>query len=150
MRPSSDEYFLEMAKLVSSRSTCARRSVGCVMVNDRNHIIATGYNGVASGLPHCTETPCEGADCLSGTGLDQCEAIHAEQNAIIQCRNTYEIHTVYCTTAPCVTCVKMLMNTTAQRIVFIEDYPHKKSKELWESVGRRWEHGAKRTCDNGH
>lgn len=138
MRPTSDQYFLEMAKLVSTRSTCARRNVGCVLVNGRNHIIATGYNGVASGLPHCTDVPCPGADCMSGRDLDLCEAIHAEQNALLQCHDVHQIYTAYCTTAPCITCVKLLLNTSCSRIVFLENYPHKRSKELWESTGRIW------------
>jgi len=80
-RPTQDEYFLKMAELVSTRATCARRKVGCVLVNSRKHILATGYNGVASGMPHCIDEPCPGANYPSGEGLDKCEAIHAEQNA---------------------------------------------------------------------
>lgn len=139
MRPTTDEYFISMAQLVSTRGTCKRRKVGCVLVNHRNHVIATGYNGVASGLPHCTDVPCPGGDCMSGQGLDLCEAIHAEQNALLQCREVYEIKTVYCTAAPCIMCTKLLMNTSAEKIVFLEDYPHSAaSKELWERKGRLW------------
>lgn len=138
MRPDHDSYFLSLALLVSSRGTCARRKVGCVLVDERKHIIATGYNGVASGLEHCIDTPCAGASAPSGTGLDLCEAIHAEQNALLQCKDVYSIHTAYCTDSPCISCVKLLMNTSCQRIVFIREYPHARSKELWTMVGRIW------------
>ena len=140
-RPPIDDYFLAVAKLVSTRATCARRQVGCVLVDDKNHVLATGYNGVASGLPHCIDVPCSGAHAPSGTGLDLCEAIHAEQNALLQCKNVYEIQTVYCTASPCITCIKLLLNTTCKRIVFIEEYPHGRSKELWEATGRSWIQG---------
>ena len=139
MRPSVDEYFTMMAILASSRGTCARRQVGCVLVNADKKVMATGYNGVPSGFVHCIDEPCEGADCPSGEGLDKCEAIHAEQNALLQCLDVNQIETAYCTTAPCIHCVKLLLNTGCQRIVFAEDYPHSDaSRKLWEKSGRSW------------
>ena len=153
-RISRDEWAVEIARVCAKRSTCLRRSVGCVLLNTRGHVIATGYNGVAAGLPHCNDTivdddgkntfiihplACSGAESLSGTNLDACQAIHAEQNALLQCRDVYAIDTCYCTTAPCVTCTKLLMNTSCRRIIFIETYPHAEaSKTLWESAGREW------------
>jgi dCMP deaminase len=143
MRPSVDNYFIDMAKLVATRGTCIRRKVGCVLVNKRNHVIATGYNGVAAGFTHCLDHPCPGADQPSGSGLDMCEASHAEQSALLQCRDVYEIHTLYSTTSPCIQCIKLLLNTSCQRIVFAEEYPHGISKQLWLSAGREWvQHGA--------
>lgn len=136
-RLSTIDYFLGIAHLVAQRSTCIRRQVGCVLVNDRNHILATGYNGVPAGFVHCTEMPCSGADCESGTGLDLCEAIHAEQNALLQCRNVYEIHTCYVTTFPCIHCIKMLLNTSTKTIIAAEGYPHEQSKILWQKKGHR-------------
>ena len=62
VRPPRDTYFMKMAALVAERSTCLRRSVGCVLVNGRHHVLATGYNGVASGLPHCNEVGQEKLD----------------------------------------------------------------------------------------
>lgn len=138
LRPTLDPYFLTIAKIVSTRSTCSRRQVGCVLVDDRKHILATGYNGVAAGQPHCTDAPCEGASFPSGQGLDSCQATHAEVNALVQCRDVYSIRTAYCTTAPCVNCLKMLLSTSCKEIVFIEDYPHSLSKSMWESAGRIW------------
>lgn len=152
-RIEADEYFLQMAELVSTRSTCIRRSVGCVLVNRRKHVLATGYNGVPAGAPHCnekapkfepygsrslTEYPnaCPGAGSPSGEDLEACYAIHAEQNALLQCKDVWDIHTVYLTTSPCVTCVKLFMNTSASRIVAREEYDPV-AKRLWYARGKR-------------
>ena len=128
MRPSRDEWALKLALLTAQRATCCRRQVGCVLLNSRGHVLATGYNGVAAGLPHCNHTEtvehheigmaeprlvevfphaCAGAWSPSGTNLDACQAIHAEQNALLQCRDIYQIHTAYVTASPCVTCCKL-------------------------------------------
>lgn len=151
-RPNVDEYFMSMAQLVATRSTCLRRAVGCVLVNERKHVIATGYNGNAAGLPHCNEpmlyspgsdravetmypNMCKGATAESGQNLDACQAIHAEQNAIAQCRDAWAIHTCYTTTLPCLTCIKILMNTSCERIVYAESYPHEAA--VRELCGKR-------------
>lgn len=73
-RPSVDEYFVMMAGLVSTRGTCVRRRCGCVLVDRNNHVLATGYNGVAAGLRHCIDVPCGGANLPSGQGLSACES----------------------------------------------------------------------------
>ncbi len=139
MRPSKDMYFSSMALLASSRATCPRRRVGCVLINERGHVLSTGYNGVAAGSRHCTEHNCPGASYPSGQGLDKCEALHAEQNALLQCRDVWTIDTAYVTASPCVTCTKLLMNTSCKRIVFIDEYPQLEAKELWIGVGRIWQ-----------
>jgi dCMP deaminase len=152
MRPTKDQLYLDMAKLIAQGATCLRRSVGCVLVNAKGQVLSTGYNGVASGLPHCNERreeylsgtrlikgfhyphACDGAYSPSGTNLDCCQAIHAEQNALLQCRDVYEIHTCYTTVSPCITCVKLLMNTSCQRIVFWERYAQDEAaQKLWET-----------------
>ncbi len=138
-RISADEYFLEMAQLVAGRATCSRRKVGCVLVNERKHVIATGYNGNAAGQPHCIDHACPGAGLPSGTGLELCEAIHAEANALLQCRNVYEIDTAYVTASPCMHCVKLLLNTSCKRIIFIEEYSHPEAKNYWLKAGRLWD-----------
>lgn len=138
-RPSKDDYFLAMAALVSVRATCRRRRVGCVLVDKYNHVLATGYNGVAAGQPHCLDVACPGAELPSGTGLETCQAIHAEQNAILQCRDVQAIETAYITTSPCSTCTKLLMNTGCKRIVFIEGYTDTTPQSLWK--GEWTEHG---------
>lgn len=139
-RPSSDEYFLAMATLVSLRATCRRRRVGCVLVDRHKHVLATGYNGVARGVTHCIDTACPGAGLPPGRGLDLCEAIHAEQNALLQCRDAKEIETAYVTASPCITCIKLFMNTGCKRIVFLEEYPHAAARNLWK--GEWIHHGA--------
>lgn len=138
-RPSKDQYFASMALLVATRATCARRSVGCVLVNARGHVLSTGYNGPAAGQPHCIDVPCKGACAAPGTMLEACEALHAEQNGLLQCKDVYSIDTAYVTASPCVTCTKLLMNTSCNRIVYIDEYPHPAARLLWEGAGRKWE-----------
>jgi len=82
---------------------------------------------------------CSGATAPSGMDLDSCQAIHAEQNALLQCRDIHTIHTAYVTASPCITCCKLLLNTSCQRIVYIEEYPHSAAKDSWISAGRIWE-----------
>jgi len=136
MRPDTITYFLKMAVLVSTRSTCVRRSVGCVLTNHRNHVIATGYNGVAAKLPHCVN--CK-RNSRSGEDLDKCMATHAETNALLQCPDVYSIKTVYVTVSPCIHCLKLLMNTSAEEIIFLHEYPGSDfCRELWESANRKW------------
>lgn len=118
-----DFYFMTMAQVVSLRTTCARRSVGAVLVNQRYHVLATGFNGPASGVPHCIDVQCPGATAPSGTALDACEAIHAEQNALLQCKDVYDIYACYTTAAPCAHCLKLLMNTSCKTIYYSTEYP---------------------------
>jgi dCMP deaminase len=155
MRLSRDEWALKLALLTAQRTTCYRRAVGCVLLNARGHVLSTGYNGVAAGLPHCNHKvdknpndlwglpffpyACIGAKSPSGTNLDGCQSIHAEQNALLQCRDMYAIHTAYVTASPCMTCCKLLLNTSCQRIVYVEEYPHSAAKDLWTGAGRAWE-----------
>jgi dCMP deaminase len=143
MRPSKDTMLLSMAGLLGQLGTCFRRKVGCILVNKHWHIIGSGYNGVAKGEPHCSESPCPGAQCESGQGLELCEAIHAEQNALLQCRDVQEIAICYVTTSPCVHCVKLLMNTGCHTIYFLNEYADvKQAKQLWCNGWRDWiQHG---------
>lgn len=158
MRPTRDQWAMKLAQVTARRATCLRRQVGCVLLDARGHVLATGYNGVAAGLPHCNEEDpsltetfsaitspkdvyphaCSGATGPSGQQLDACQAIHAEQNALLQCRDVHQIHTCYVTTSPCMTCVKLLLNTSCQRIVFVKEYPHIEARTLWEAAGRKW------------
>ena len=148
MRPSKAKTFLEMAGILAQRGTCARRQVGCILVNKFGHIIGSGYNGVASGFDHCIDSPCAGAAHTSGSGtsLYLCEAIHAEQNALLQCKNVQEIETCYVTISPCIQCTKLLMQTSCRAIVFSESSSHvREASELWQRYksNRIWqEHGA--------
>jgi dCMP deaminase len=139
-RTDRDAWCLKMAALVAERATCTRRRVGCVLTNSLGHILSTGYNGPPRGFQHCTpDEPCSGASLPSGTGLELCEAVHAEQNALLQCKDVELIASCYVTTAPCVTCVKLLLNTSCQCIVFSEAYPQMyKAHELWVVKGGRF------------
>lgn len=139
-----------MVMVTAKRSTCVRRSVGAVLLNSRGHVLATGFNGVAAGQRHCNQHDqfhetgyphaCPGAWAKSGTNLDGCHAIHAEQNALLQCRDVYAIETCYVTASPCMTCAKLLLNTTCQRIAFMEEYPGSDDvKALWTGSGRVWQ-----------
>lgn len=133
-----DEYYIAMATLASLRSTCARRRVGCILTDKDNRVLSVGYNGVPRKTPHCINSPCSGAESPSGTNLSNCYATHAEQNAMIACRDIGAIHTAYVTTAPCDSCAKLFANTSCQRIVFLEDYPST-GEDIWRLLGKQWE-----------
>ena len=131
-RLSWDQYFMQIAKLVASRSTCVRRHVGAVIVNNK-HILATGYNGAPSGLKHCSEIGCfrEQNNIPSGERHELCRGVHAEQNAIIQIAkhgiNNIQGSTLYCTNFPCIICAKMLINVGIKRIVYADSYAEQDS-----------------------
>lgn len=131
IRPTHDEVMLSVAVEVARRGTCARRQVGCVLTDKYQRIVATGFNGMARGEPHCLDHPCSGAGLPSGTGLDVCQAIHAEVNALMHCNDVMKIHTCYTTVSPCVICIRALINTSCERIVFLEEYPHPDAKLRW-------------------
>jgi dCMP deaminase len=133
-----DLVWLEVCCVIAKLATCPKRMVGCVLVNARGHVLSTGYNGVASGLAHCAEEPCPGASVSARAHPLACEAIHAEANALMQCSDPNAIDTVYCTDSPCEQCVKLLLNTSASRIVFAREYPSPYSRTLWEKAGRHW------------
>lgn len=155
-RPSRDELGLRLALLWAERATCARRKVGCVLFDADGYQLSAGYNGPAAGQPHCTEAPCPAVGMASGTGLGLCEALHAEWNAIARCPDVRKIHACYVTASPCLTCTKMLLNTSCRRIVFVERYAHDQAAEaLWtrdsemcslivpgvKTIPRVWEQG---------
>ncbi len=138
-RPSWDSYFMEIAQVVASRSTCLRRQVGAVMVKDRR-LLTTGYNGSPRGLVHCRETGClrEEKGVPSGERHELCRGLHAEQNAIIQAA-IYGVSikgaTLYCTHFPCSLCAKMLINVGIDHLVVYSDYPDSLSKLLLKEAG---------------
>lgn len=140
-RPSRDEVYLGMAELLATRGTCPRRQVGCIICAEDGEILGMGYNGVAAGRPHCSEGFfCSGADLPSGTGLDKCEAIHAEQNAILNLRDPKRAHTAYVTAFPCHSCLKLLLGTSCKRIVYAQPYPHSEAYAWWLEAGREIVH----------
>src|SRR5260370_18010546 len=119
-RISRDEVGLLIAQAWALRGTCARRKVGCLLVDINGWPLSSGYNGPPAGEPHCIDRPCPGASAPSGTSLDLCQAIHAEQNALIRCEDPALIHTPYVTSSSCLHCVNMLLNTNCQPIGFIQ------------------------------
>lgn len=133
-RPTWDEYFLEVARLVAKRATCGRRRVGAVVVKDKR-ILATGYNGAPSGLKHCIDIGClrEKLRIPSGQRHELCRGLHAEQNALIQA-SLYGISlkgsTIYATNQPCVICAKMLINAGVKEIVVADGYPDKMAMDF--------------------
>lgn len=138
-RPSWDEYFLEMAKLVAKRATCLRRQVGAVIVRDKR-ILSTGYNGAPTGLKHCTQIGClrEKLGIPSGQRHELCRGLHAEQNALIQA-SLYGINvkdsTLYATNQPCIICVKMLINAGIKDIIVSNGYPDALASSLLQEAG---------------
>jgi len=138
-RPSNDTYFLNIARAVSLRGTCRRRQVGAVFTDENHRIISTGYNSVASKLPHCYDHPCPGGFDKSGD-TSRCIARHAETIALSKCNDIYSIRTAYVTASPCIDCTRALLDTSCQRIVFSSLYPHPESQIIWESYNRKWCH----------
>ena len=138
-RPDWDTYFLEIAELVSKRSTCCRRAVGSGLVRD-HRILATGYNGAPSKLKHCLDIGClrEQLKIPSGERHELCRGLHAEQNAVIQAAlhgvNT-KGSTLYCTNHPCVICAKMIINAGVVRIVIRDGYHDKLATQMLKEAG---------------
>ncbi len=133
-RPSAGEYFMNMANLVATRSTCVRRQVGAVIVKDKR-VLSTGYNGAPKGSKHCDELGCIRVELNvpSGTRHELCRGVHAEQNAVIQAAYfgvSVKDSTIYTTTYPCSMCAKLLINAGIKEIVYYEGYPDDLSKDL--------------------
>ena len=130
-RASWDEYFMNIAREVSSRSTCPRKHVGAVIVRDKT-ILSTGYNGSVRGLPHCEDAGCmiEDNHCV--------RTIHAESNAIIQAAkhgSRIEGAGIYVTASPCWGCFKMCANAGLTRIVYGEFYRDPRIFQLAQTLG---------------
>lgn len=125
---------MQIAQLVSQRSTCMRRKVGAVLVRNKR-MLATGYNGAPSGLEHCLDYGClrEKLKIPSGERHELCRGLHAEQNAIIQA-SLYGVSVkdsvMYITNQPCIICTKMLINAGIKEIFIAEGYPDKMAAEF--------------------
>lgn len=145
-RPGWDEYFMTIARVVASRSTCLRRQVGAVLVKE-NRILATGYNGAPAGLRHCLEVGClrERMAVPAGERHELCRGLHAEQNALLQAAvygTSIQGATCYVTHQPCILCAKMLANAGITEVVFAGDYPDELAREIFAEAGvrlTRWE-----------
>jgi len=140
-RPSWDEYFMRIAREVAKRATCLRRSIGAVVVLDKR-ILATGYNGAPSGLPHCSETGClrDELGVPSGQRHELCRGLHAEMNALLQgSRHGIRMDgaTLYSTHVPCSLCSKMIINTGIVRVVAAVEYPDPLARDMLLQAGVR-------------
>jgi dCMP deaminase len=134
LRPSWDDYFYRLTSDVAERSTCRRRKVGALIVKDKR-ILATGYNGVPTGIEHCLTRGClrEELGIPSGEKQELCRGVHAEQNAVIQAAKygtAIEGAMLYCTNQPCITCAKILINAGIREIVFFNAYPDTLAEEM--------------------
>ena len=138
MRPSWDQYFMDIAKLICTRATCLRRNVGAVLVKNKR-IIATGYNGTLTKLPHCDKVGClrEKNNIPSGQRQELCRGMHAEANALLFA-STYGIDmhnaTMYSTNQPCVSCAKMIIQAGIKRVVFEGYYPDRLAVQLFKEA----------------
>ena len=131
-RPDIDTYFMRIARVVATRSTCLHRQVGAVIVLGKQ-IVSTGYNGAAAGHPHCLELGCAREGIPSGCNMELCRGAHAEQNAInFAARYGIAIEggCLYTTHYPCSACAKSIINAGITRVVYAEDYPDRMAKEV--------------------
>jgi dCMP deaminase len=138
-RPSWKEYFMDIASLVAKRSTCRRRQVGAIAVRDKR-ILATGYNGAPTGLPHCLDMGClrEELKIPSGERHELCRGLHAEQNVIIQAAYhgvSIKEAAIYCTNLPCSICSKMLINAGICDIMYQDGYADDMTEEMLSVAG---------------
>jgi dCMP deaminase len=132
LRPGIDDYFMNIAIMVSSRSTCLRRKVGSIIVRGKQ-IVSTGYNGAPQGVAHCLDLGCARDGVPSGERSELCRGAHAEQNAInFSARYGISIEgaTVYTTHFPCSWCAKSIVNAGIRRVVFLNEYPDPQSKAI--------------------
>ncbi len=141
VRPTWDEYFIEIMPLVGSRSTCDRGRLGCVIVKDKR-IISSGYAGSPAGCKHCDEAGHEMHTVTQEDGTESRHCIrtsHAEQNAIVQAAKigvSTDGATLYIKMTPCYICAKMVINAGIKRVVALNDYhASKRSKEVFKEAG---------------
>jgi dCMP deaminase len=126
-RPSWDEYFMSIARVVASRSNCVKRKVAAVVTLDRR-IISTGYNGTPRGTTNCNEGGCPRCNALipGGTRLDECFCSHAEENAISQAAYHgvgLRGASLYTTLSPCLNCTKLIINAGLREVIYNAEYP---------------------------
>jgi dCMP deaminase len=128
MRPDWNHYFLNMAKVAATRSTCDRKNVGAVIVSQDNHLISTGYNGAPRGWPSCDEA---GHELMEVNGRQSCQrTIHAEENAILQAaRKGVAVWgtVIYTTAAPCYDCARRIAQVGIAAVYYAEVYTSARS-----------------------
>lgn len=126
-RMATDQYFMSLSEVVSTRANCIKRKMGAVFVKD-NRIVSVGYNGTASNTIDCFDGGCYRCYHLAVSRaklLEHCFCLHAEQNALLDVGNTlsdYNNTTIYCTTFPCISCTKMIIQSNIKRVVYLNSY----------------------------
>ncbi len=139
-RPGWDEYFMDIAHVVSRRGNCSRRKVAAVIVSDRR-IISTGYNGTPRGITNCCDGGCPrcASDAPSGGNLGECICAHAEENAIVQAAYhgiSVRDCTLYCNLSPCLMCTKMIINAGIKEVVYETEYHFTdQARRLFDEAG---------------
>lgn len=145
IRPSWDQYFLNLMKTVGTRGTCDRGRSGCVIAKDKR-ILSSGYVGAPIGAKHCDESGHEMHTVKNEDGSESRHCIrttHAEQNAIANAARFgvgLEWATIYCNMTPCYSCAKMIINAGITRVVCNKDYhAGERSKEIFKETGIAYE-----------
>lgn len=139
-RPDWDEYFINVAHVVKTRSNCCRRHVAAVITKDQQ-VLSTGYNGTPRGITNCCDGGCPrcASDAPSGSDLGECICSHAEENAISQAAShgvSINGATVYCTLSPCLMCAKMIINSGIAEVIYEEEYAFSdQTKSLFREAG---------------
>ena len=155
MRPSWDEYFMQLANLASTRSNCMKRKVGCCIVSN-NKVIATGYNGTPRHLLNCFIGGCKRCNVTSIDttseepknvhNLGTCYCLHAEENALLEAGNIRidKSCTLYCDTCPCITCTVKIVQSGVGEVVYSQSYNmDAESIAIFDSAGikvRQFDH----------
>jgi dCMP deaminase len=146
VRPTWDEYFMELAMAVAKRATCDRGRSGCVITRDKQ-ILVTGYVGSPRGLPHCDEVGhlMKKMEHEDGRVSQHCvRTVHAEQNAICQAARlgiSLNGSTLYCRMTPCRTCAMLIINCGIVRVVCLRKYHDgKESEEMFKKAGVKLEY----------
>jgi len=137
-RPSFDENFLEMLEVIAKRSTCFRHQLAALIVKD-NKIISSGYNGNPRTFPHCDEMGCirDEQNIKSGTQMETCTGVHAEQNALLQAGKMADGATMYVNAFPCKICARLIINAKIAKVVIPQNayYADLQGMRLLKSAG---------------
>ena len=146
VRPSWDEYFMEVANTIAKRATCDRGRSGCVIARDRQ-LLVTGYVGSPTGLPHCDEVGhlFKKVTHDDGSVTQHCvRTVHAEQNAICQAAKlgvSLKGATLYCRMTPCRVCAMLIINCGIERVVCEKKYhAGEESEAMFRAVGIQLEY----------
>lgn len=134
-RPDWNDYFMDILDALKLRGTCPRRQCSALIIDERHHLLSSGYNGGPSGIANCFESPCGGQDDEKGDTRN-CIALHAEENAVLHLEgNARNAHTMYCTNLPCFHCSKIVAQTSIIKVIYRDDYADKRGLDLLNKKG---------------